>query len=76
MGALNRDGFKSNYSNFGTAVTLSTVGGDDNDTGAAWSRFVADSGILTLGNQGAKAPAAAKTTLAGTYPTFASTVLV
>ena len=55
VGALNRDGFKTNYSNFGAALTVSTVGGDDND--GAWGPRLADSGLLTLGNPGTTTPA-------------------
>lgn len=55
VGALNRDGFKTNYSNFGAVLAISTVGGDDND--GAWGPQLADSGVLTLGNSGLTAPA-------------------
>jgi len=56
VGALNRDGFKTTYSAFGAALALSTVGGDDGD--GAWGtalglNSLADSGILTLGNDAA-----------------------
>ena len=51
VAALNRDGFKANYSNFGTAITLATVGGDPTSDGT-WGPYLGDSGILTLGNQG------------------------
>jgi serine protease len=57
VGALNRDGFKTNYSNFGAALAISTVGGDDND--GAWGSLLADSGLLTVGNFGLTAPGAA-----------------
>jgi serine protease len=56
--ALNRDGFKSNYSNFGSALTASgiaTVGGDDAD--GLW-QALADSGLLSLGNSGNTTPQA------------------
>ncbi|MDH4287118.1 MAG: S8 family serine peptidase [Aquincola sp.] len=59
--ALNRDGFKTNYSNFGTELTASgiaTVGGDDDDPTARWSAL-ADSGLLAIGNTGSTVPAAA-----------------
>jgi serine protease len=52
--ATNRDGFKSNYSNFGPelgASGIATVGGDDADASANWSSL-ADSGILSIGNAG------------------------
>jgi serine protease len=54
--SVNRDGFKSNYSNFGSELTASgiaTVGGDDAD--GRWTSM-ADSGLLTLGNSGLTAP--------------------
>lgn len=54
VGALNRDGFKSNYSNFGAALAISTVGGDDND--GAWGALLADSGVLSIGNGGVEGP--------------------
>lgn len=56
VAALNRDGFKTNYSNFGpelAASGLATVGGDDAD--GAWASL-ADSGLLTIGNEGDTAP--------------------
>jgi serine protease len=56
VAALNRDGFKSNYSNFGAAIALATVGGDDND--GAWGPAMADSGVLTIGNDGLTGPTA------------------
>ena len=60
VAALNRDGFKTNYSNFGAALALATTGGDDSD--GAWGRALgsnslADSGILSIGNSGATVPA-------------------
>ena len=56
--ALNRDGFKSNYSNFGAAIVVSTVGGDDVDTTARWNTL-ADSGLLSIGNAGTTGPGTA-----------------
>jgi serine protease len=56
VGALNRDGFKTNYSNFGATLAISTVGGDDSD--GAWGSLLADSGLLTVGNFGLTAPGA------------------
>ncbi len=56
--ALNRDGSKSNYSNFGpelAASGLATVGGDDSD--GAWASL-ADSGLLSIGNLGDTTPGA------------------
>jgi serine protease len=55
--ALNRDGFKSNYSNFGNAIVLSTVGGDDFDSEASWNAL-ADSGIRAITNNGTTTPGA------------------
>jgi len=54
VAALNRDGFKTNYSSFGAAIALATVGGDDND--GAWGPAMADSGVLTIGNDGLTVP--------------------
>ena len=51
VGALNRDGFKATYSNFGPGVTIATVGGDDDENG--WGPYLADSGLLALSNDGA-----------------------
>ena len=59
---LNRDGFKSNYSNFGpqlSASGIATVSGDDAD--GAWGPVLADSGLRTLSNDGLTTPGA------GTY---------
>lgn len=50
VAALNRDGFKANYSNFGAALGLATVGGDD--AGGRWGGLLADGGLLSLGNDG------------------------
>lgn len=59
VAALNRDGFKSNYSNFGSQITVATVGGDwaytdraQTQPSGSWGPYVGDSGILTLGNDG------------------------
>lgn len=56
VAALNRDGFKANYSNFGAALGLATVGGDD--TGGRWGSLLADGGLLSLGNDGGTAAGA------------------
>ena len=59
--ALNRDGFKTHYSNFGAAATASgiaTVGGDDRQ-GGAWGAWLADSGLLSVWNNGLQAPGGA-----------------
>ncbi len=54
VAALNRDGFKSTYSNFGSTLTVATVGGDDPD--GAWGSRVADTGVLSIGNDGTTTP--------------------
>lgn len=53
VGALNRDGFKASYSNFGPQVVVSTVGGDPSGVGA-WGQWLGDDGLLTLLNLGAQ----------------------
>ena len=52
--ALNRDGFKASYANFGASVRLATVGGDD--AAGTWGRLLADGGLLTLHNEGTQGP--------------------
>lgn len=55
--ALNRDGFKATYSNFGAPLAASgiaTVGGDTANQGR-WSPL-ADDGLLTLSNGGLQGP--------------------
>ena len=55
--ALNRDGFKASYSNFGAPLAASgiaTVGGDTANQGR-WSPL-ADDGLLTLSNAGVQGP--------------------
>lgn len=57
--ALNRDGFKSNYSNFGSALAASgiaTVGGDDAD--GRWGAELADPGLVAGSNEGSAQPGA------------------
>lgn len=51
VGALNRDGFKSSYSNFGEALTISTVGGDPRLIGD-WGIALGDDALLTVSNSG------------------------
>ncbi len=51
VASLNRDGFKSSYSNFGAAVAIATVGGDPRMVGN-WGFDLGDDGLLTLGNDG------------------------
>jgi len=53
VAALNRDGFKTNYSNFGPQLTVATVGGDDAD--GRWAAL-ADGGLLVIGNDGLRGP--------------------
>lgn len=55
VAALNRDGFKASYSNFGPSVGLATVGGDPREVGA-WGMVLGDPGLLTLGNTGVQSP--------------------
>ncbi len=55
VAALNRDGFKTHYSSFGSALAasgLATVGGDDGRSGA-WRDLLADGGLVTVWNAGA-----------------------
>jgi serine protease len=55
--ALNRDGFKTHYSNFGSVLSasgLATVGGDDAQ-GGLWSAL-ADGGLVTVWNSGRTSP--------------------
>lgn len=47
VAALNRDGFKASYSNFGAALRIATVGGDDRS--GQWGSLLADDGLLSLG---------------------------
>jgi serine protease len=54
---LNRDGFKTNYSNFGSvlgATGIAAPSGDDAD--GAWGSVLADTGLTTLTNAGRTAP--------------------
>ena len=57
VAGLNRDGFKTNYSNFGSALAdsgIAAVAGDDAD--GAWGSVLADSGLVTLTNLGRNLP--------------------
>ena len=56
VAALNRDGFKSTYSNFGPQVAIATVGGDPRLLGN-WGPALGDDGLLTTANAGVQAPA-------------------
>lgn len=58
VGAVNRDGFKTTYSNFGPELAITTVGGDPSSAGR-WGPLLGDGGLLTLYNDGAQAPGAA-----------------
>jgi serine protease len=56
--ALNRDGFKTHYANFGPELAgrgLATVGGDD-AAGGAWGALLADGGLVSIWNDGERAP--------------------
>ena len=55
VAALNRDGFKATYSNFGTQVAIATVGGDPRTLGA-WGTRLGDDGLLTISNAGTEGP--------------------
>lgn len=55
VAALNRDGFKASYSNFGTGLTVATVGGDPRVIGG-WGFELGDDGLLTLSNDGLRSP--------------------
>lgn len=57
VAALNRDGFKATYSNFGAGLVVATVGGDPDDEGE-WGEIVGDGGIVTLDNAGRTTPGA------------------
>ncbi|MET0383241.1 MAG: S8 family serine peptidase [Burkholderiaceae bacterium] len=50
VAALNRDGFKAVYSNFGSALAIATVGGDD--AGGNWGALLTDGGLQALDNDG------------------------
>ena len=53
--AVNRDGFKAHYSNFGPQVVVATVGGDLGPDGR-WGNLLGDDGMLTADNAGIQAP--------------------
>jgi serine protease len=55
VAAVNRDGFKSTYSNFGARLVIATVGGDPFDDGR-WGALLGDDGLLTVDNLGVHAP--------------------
>jgi serine protease len=56
VAALNRDGFKASYSNFGEPLTIATVGGDPRVVGG-WGFELGDDGLLTVSNSGLRGPA-------------------
>jgi serine protease len=56
VAAVNRDGFKTNYSNFGSTLKIATVGGDDNE--GLWGDLFDDGGLLTIYNAGRTGPGA------------------
>jgi serine protease len=57
VAALNRDGFKTTYSNFGPTIVVSTVGGDYGGDGA-WGNLLGDDGLLSVDNAGPTVPGA------------------
>jgi serine protease len=72
--ALNRDGFKTTYSNFGAALTatgIATVGGDDPE--GRWGALLSDGGLLSAHNSGLRGPGSADYT--GLYGTSFSAPL-
>jgi serine protease len=58
VASLNREGYKSIYSNFGPQIALATPGGDG-DTRATCDAQLADGGIVSTGNLGDVVPGAA-----------------
>jgi len=72
VAALNRDGFKTSYSNFGPTLTIATVGGDDGE--GAWGGLLADGGLITVWNDGHTSPGRAD--YAGLFGTSFATPLV
>lgn len=76
VASLNREGFKSSYSNFGPEVFISTTGGDPAgaDSPGRWSPYLADTGLYGVYNMGeTTAGASAYAYVAGT--SFASPVV-
>lgn len=55
VGAVNRDGFKTVYSNLGPEVTVTTVGGDPAEEGQL-GPTVGDTGIVTTSDAGQTGP--------------------
>jgi serine protease len=58
VASLNREGYKSTYSNFGRQIALATPGGDG-DTRGTCDAQLADSGIVSTGNLGDVQPGSA-----------------
>lgn len=58
VAALNRDGFKASYSNFGPGLTIATAGGDPRTLGN-WGLVLGDDALLTISNAGTTTPGAA-----------------
>ena len=60
VAALNRDGFKASYSNYGPTLKIATTGGDPVNSGdpGAWDFYVADTGLLTIDDTGVRGPGA------------------
>ena len=56
--AVNREGYKAAYANFGAAIRLATPGGDDASGGdcAAGDANLRDGGVVSIGNLGAQTP--------------------
>jgi len=73
VAAVNRDGFKASYSNFGASIQISTVGGDSNQIGN-WGGSVNDDGMLTITNSGTSTPSSGS--YANEFGTSFSTPLV
>lgn len=53
--ALNREGYKATYANYGPQVQIATPGGDD-ATGGSCDEQLADGGLVTTGNLGDTVP--------------------
>jgi len=56
--ALNREGFKAAYANFGSSLSLATPGGDAG-SGGTCDAELGDGGIVSTGNLGQSSPGAA-----------------
>jgi serine protease len=58
VASLNREGYKSAYSNLGAQIALATPGGDGNNQGTCDAQL-ADTGIVSTGNLGDTVPGSA-----------------